>query len=69
MSNPAGALKPKLPCKTCGKPFDPEEGQEICNDCQARRAFLWALGLVAALLLLTVVLPMLIRYWSAPRPQ
>ncbi len=45
MSSETVELEPKLACKICGKPFDPEEGQEICDDCQSRRMMLWVVGL------------------------
>lgn len=67
MSSPAAALEPKHACKMCGKPFDPEEGQEICDDCRARRTMLWIVCLVA-LLICVIAAPLLIQRFSNPRP-
>ena len=66
MSSAAAELKPKLACKVCGKPFDPEKGQEICDECQARRTMLWIVGIVV-LLTCIVALPLLVQFFSQPR--
>jgi predicted nucleic acid-binding Zn ribbon protein len=67
MSSAAAEIKPKFACKACGKPFDPEEGQEICDDCQARRTMLWIIG-VAVLLICFVLLPLMIQWLNPPVP-
>lgn len=68
MSSATAELKPKLACRICGKPFDPEEGQEICDDCQYRRTALWA-TCILLLIFMFVVLPMIVKRWSVPRPK
>jgi hypothetical protein len=67
MSSAAAALKPKHACKACGKPFDPEEGQEICDECLARRKMMWVVGLVL-LLICFVALPLLVQWINHEPP-
>jgi hypothetical protein len=67
MSSAAAELKPKHACKACGKPFDPEEGQEICDECQSRRATLWVIGL-ALLLIGLILLPLIVPLIFPPPP-
>ena len=68
MSAAVAEIKPKYACKSCGKPFEPEEGQEICDDCQARRRLLWIVLLTLLLVCALVGGPSLVRWWTAPPP-
>ena len=68
MSSAAAELDPKHACKACGKPFEPEKEQEICDDCRARRATLWIIALALLLAGLTL-LPFIVRTLNPPRPE
>jgi hypothetical protein len=63
MSSTAADLEPKHACRVCGKPFDPEKNQEICDECLARRAVLWAIGL-ALLVSSLLALPKLLHFFG-----
>jgi hypothetical protein len=65
MSAAALELKPKHACRACGRPFDPREGQQVCDECLARRTLFWV---AAAVLCIVTTLLAAARWWHVP-PQ